>query len=451
MSLARRLLLAAALWGLLMLVGGAVALSAIYRTQTLTLLEESLDKTLVDLTRELEFLPDGRVTDQNRDLLQYDPRFQTPLSGQYWAVIATNEAGGPAGSMTSKSLWDGNLPLPDGLVKAALDAPGETHFGTAKGPSDETVRVALRAIRVENRATPLIIMSATDMTATDTATRRFRNLLLGTMLALFGGVFAAMVAGINFSLRPLQRIEHDVAEIREGARSRLDGDYPSEVRALTGELNKLLDHNREVVERAQTHVGNLAHALKTPLAVLRNEATGDSQLDDVVRRQTESMNQNVQHYLKRAQAAARAETLGARTEIGPVLEGLARLMGKLHAPKAVQVHGAEAAIFRGDVRDFEEMLGNLMDNACKWAASEVHVRVEAGEGLRIHVDDDGPGLSPQERADALQRGVRLDETTPGTGLGLSIVTELAELHGGKFELGDSPEGGLRASLYFPPV
>ena len=451
MSLARRLLLAAALWGLLMLVGGAVALSAIYRTQTLTLLEESLDKTLVDLTRELEFLPDGRVTDQDRDLLQYDPRFQTPLSGQYWAVIATNDAGGTAGSMTSKSLWDGDLPLPNGLVKAALDAPGVTHFGTATGPSDETVRVALRAIRVENRATPLIIMSAADMTATDKATRRFRNLLLGTMLALFGGVFAAMVAGINFSLRPLQRIEHDIAEIREGTRSGLDGDYPSEVRALTGELNKLLDHNREVVERAQTHVGNLAHALKTPLAVLRNEATGDSQLDDVVRRQTESMNQNVQHYLKRAQAAARAEALGARTEIGPVLEGLARLMGKLHAPKSVEIHSAQDAVFRGDVRDFEEMLGNLMDNACKWAAREVHVRVETNDGLRIHVDDDGPGLTPNERAEALQRGVRLDETTPGTGLGLSIVTELAELHGGKFELGGSPEGGLRASLLFPPA
>lgn len=451
MSLARRLLLAAALWGLLMLVGGAVALSAIYRTQTLSLLEENLDKTLVDLTRELEFLPDGRVTDQDRDLLQYDPRFQTPLSGQYWAVIATDDSGAPAGAMTSKSLWDGDLPLPDGLVKAALDAPGETHFGTATGPSEETVRVAVRAIRVENRSTPLIIMSAADMTAANQATRRFRNLLLGTMLALFGGVFAAMVAGINFSLRPLQRIEHDIAQIREGNRNRLDGDYPSEVRALTGELNKLLDHNREVVERAQTHVGNLAHALKTPLAVLRNEAKGDSQLDDVVRRQTESMNQNVQHYLKRAQAAARAEALGARTKIKPVLEGLARLMGKLHAPKTVLVQGGETAVFRGDVRDFEEMLGNPMDNACKWAASEVIVRVEAGEGLHIHVDDDGPGLSPQERADALQRGVRLDETIPGTGLGLSIVAELAELHGGSFELGDSPQGGLRASLYFPPV
>jgi signal transduction histidine kinase len=250
----------------------------------------------------------------------------------------------------------------------------------------------------------------------------------------------------------LKRIERDIADIRAGTRQTLREGYPVEVRPLTEELNKLIGHNRDVVERARTHVGNLAHALKTPIAVLKNEAKGGGQLDDVVRRQTETMHANVEHYLKRARMAARAETLGARTEVTPVLESLAGLLNRLFDAKGinVSVENANGAMFRGEKQDFEEMIGNLMDNACKWAKAEVVVRIsDGGQDLVIDVEDDGPGLTLEHREGALKRGVRLDETTPGTGLGLSIVTELAELYKGRLELDESTLGGLRARLRFP--
>ena len=199
-------------------------------------------------------------------------------------------------------------------------------------------------------------------------------------------------------------------------------------------------------------MGNLAHALKTPLAVLRNEATGETQLDDVVRRQSESMQTNVEHYLKRAQMVARAQTLGARTELRPVIDGIARMLNRLYDARGVNVSvdGGVGAVFRGEKQDLEEMVGNLMENACKWASSEVLVRVrDTAAALTIDVEDNGKGLSPEEREGALKRGVRLDETTPGTGLGLSIVKELAELHRGSLELGDAELGGLKAQLRFP--
>ena len=454
-SLARRITIAAGIWGIFVLIGGALALSAVYRAQTLVLVEQDLQETLVTLSRELiredAFLPDGRLTDTDRELFPSDARFQTQYSGHYWAVVGVNPDLSIAGDFRSKSLWDEDVPVPPDLIARAVAAPGVTQFGDYDGPADQRSRVAVQAIRIENRATPIILVAASDRTPNDLAATRFRNLLFGTMVALFGGVFAAMLLGIRYSLNPLARLQTDVARVREGEAQKLEGDYPSEVRPLTEELNMLIEHNREVVERARTHVGNLAHALKTPLAVLKNEAAGQTQLDDVVRRQAEAMQTNVEHYLKRARMAARAETIGARTDVRPVIEGLARLLNRLFDAKGIEVtvEGSTSAIFRGEQQDFEEMIGNLMENACKWASTEVKVTItDSPQGITIDVEDDGKGLSAEERAAAMKRGVRLDETTPGTGLGLSIVKELAELHKGRLELGEAALGGLRATLRF---
>lgn len=455
-SLARRIAIAATIWGLLVLIGGAVALSAVYRAQTLALVEQDLQETLITLSRELiredSILPDGRVTDTERTYFPSDARFQTQYSGQYWAVVAISPDQTMVGDFRSKSLWDEDVPVTPDLISRAVTAPGVTQYGNYDGPADQRSRVAVLAIVIENRPTPLILVAAADRTPNDVAATRFRNLLLGTMIALFGGVFAAMLLGIRYSLDPLVRLQADVARVREGETQKLDGDYPSEVRPLTEELNKLIEHNREVVERARTHVGNLAHALKTPLAVLKNEASGQSQLDNVVRRQADAMQTNVEHYLKRARMAARAETIGARTDVRPVIDGLARLLNRLFDARGIEVtvEGAASALFRGEQQDFEEMAGNLMENACKWAASEVRVRIsDQAQGLVVTVEDDGAGLTEAERQAALKRGVRLDETTPGTGLGLSIVKELAELHKGELQLGVAELGGLSATLRFP--
>ena len=451
LSLARRILIGALVWSVLIVVGGVVAVSLVYRAQTINVLDGELDSTLVTLARAIEPIDDG--SGRIREIPERRPsdaRYDTPLSGKYWVIIAVDEAGKLGPDIRPRSVWDGEAPLPDGLAADALGQPGIIMRGNDIGPAGEPIRVAVQSITIPDRDNPILLVAASDRTQTDEGANRLRTILLIAMTTLAGGTLLAMALGLRYALRPLERIQHDLADIREGRRASLEGVYPSEVQPLTAELNKLLEHNRAIVSRARTHVGNLAHALKTPLAVLRNEATGQTQLDEVVRRQSESMRANVDHYLKRAQAAARAETLGTRTQLIAAADGLVRMMNKLFSRegKSVEADIPASLQVRVEQQDVEEMLGNLLDNACKWAVSSVRVRAEAGENgmIVIHVDDDGPGMSPEQREQAMKRGVRLDESAPGSGLGLSIAADIAGMNGGSLELSDSPLGGLRASL-----
>lgn len=430
-------------------MGGGLALSGLYRNQTLALLETDLDATLVDLSRAVDLGDEGQIM-ANQQRLPQDSRFGTPLSGRYWIILDVNEGGEIVDDIRPASMWDGDAPVPPKHLTATINDPGETFYFDSIGPADERVRVAVRSIVLSDDGSRAVLVVAHDLAATDQGAQRFMVLLLGAMAVLVAGVLVALVAQLRLVLKPLERIEADLGRIREGDRQHLDEDYPDEILPLTTELNKLIEHNRGVVERARTHVGNLAHALKTPLAVLRNEAVGETPLDDVVRRQSESMSANVDHYLKRAQAAARAELLGVRSEAAPIVDSLVRLLNGLYGREGVTVsHCVDPSIVtRTETQDLEEMLGNLMENACKWASSEVVVASEAPDAdwLFLHVDDDGDGLTKAQMEDAVKRGVRLDETAPGTGLGLSIVSELAEMYGGKLDLSRSPLGGLRATL-----
>ena len=453
-SLARRLLVSAAVLSLVVLAGLVLILSAVYRGQTLALLDVELDRTLTSLLRSVDVDENG-VLILDGDTLPADELFHTPLSGRYWVVAGLDEETGEYTNelLYPRSLWEGDVPWPEAGIRDLLKNSGQVIRSSGTGPIGERVRMAARAITLSNRESPVMLLSAFDRTETDRGARRFTWILVAAMSALGGLIMITLWLGVRSALRPLSRVRHDIEDIREGRQTKLEGDYPTEVLPLSEELNKLLEHNRGVVERAQTHVGNLAHALKTPLAVMKNEASGETALDDVVRRQVGSMHDNVQHYLKRARAAARAQTLGARAEVGPVLADMSRLLNKLFDSKgvAVIVPSPSELYFRGERQDLEEMVGNLMENACKWAKSRVQVSVEISEGdFLLHVDDDGNGLTPDERGAALKRGVRLDEAAPGTGLGLSIVTELAQMHEGRFVLNDAPElGGLRATLRLP--
>ncbi len=449
LSLAQRLLIGALIWSIAVVIGGVVALSAAYRAQSLSLLEQELESTLVTISRAIDVDPGGGLV-QDADKLPKDPRYDIPLSGRYWAVVSLDPSGQPGEDIRPRSVWDGNLPLPATMIREAVAMPGDIIGGNAEGPAGEPVRVAVQSVILPASDRPVLLVAAFDRTQTDEGANRLRNILLVAMLALAAGTLLALVFGLRYALRPLERIQLDINAVREGRRAVLSEDYPVEVRPLTEALNRLLEHNRAVVSRARTHVGNLAHALKTPLAVLRNEAGGESQLDDVVRRQTEAMRANVEHYLQRAQAAARAEVLGARAPVSPTLDGLARMMNRLygHEGKSVEIDSEADLVARAEVQDLEEMLGNLIDNACKWARREVHIVAHAvdEDSLIITIDDDGPGLSPAQREPAMKRGVRLDETAPGTGLGLSIVADLADMNGGALELGTSAPGGLSARL-----
>jgi signal transduction histidine kinase len=381
-----------------------------------------------------------------------------PLSGWYWQINRIDSE--KPENRASRSLWDRKLAkLEDQGVE--LSAAG-VRQGYVDGPEGQELRMVERPIDLGSDGR-FVVTVAGDASEIFEETRSFDYYLGGTFVALTIGLVLTTIFQVRFGLAPLKRISDSIADIRSGRAERLEGEFPVEIAPLARETNALIDANRKIVERARTHVGNLAHAIKTPLSVLINEASarGNDSFAAKVLEQTDVMRDQVAHHLERARIAARVSIIGTVTEVAPVIEGLRRTMEKIHRERDITVHSDVAADgkFRGERQDLEEMVGNLVDNACKWADSRVsiEVRAERGSGveplpkLRIVVDDDGRGLSAAERAQVLRRGQRLDESKPGSGLGLSIVVDLAALYGGDLTLGNAPIGGLRAELVLPGV
>ncbi len=271
---------------------------------------------------------------------------------------------------------------------------------------------------------------------------------------------ACMAAGfalVRRALLPFDRIRRRLSQVRDGTERQLSGAYPSEVQPLVDDLNALLEHRERAVARAVSKAGDLAHGLKTPLAVLaqeaeRTEAAGHHDLAATMSQQVERMRRQIDYHLAHARAAASGATPGARCSIVASVEGLSRTLLRIHESRgiAIDVNIAGDHCVRGQREDLDEMLGNLLDNACKWARSRVAIDASSSGGaVVITVDDDGPGLEASMRNIVLQRGVRADQAAPGSGLGLAIVRDLAELYGGSISLGAAPMGGLRARLELP--
>jgi signal transduction histidine kinase len=374
--------------------------------------------------------------------------FSRPLSGWYWQ--SRDPETGAVIDQSVSLLFD-VLPIPE-LPSGARPSLTFTFVGTG---GRQLRALAQLVTLAPERSYVLVVAGDTAPMVRDVSA--FRN----SVIFWLGGLAVLLALGMALlmrrGLRPLRQVREDIGKIREGKIHHLSGDYPSEIEPLVDDLNALIDSNREIVERARTHVGNLAHALKTPLAVLRNETAGSSgAFADKVREQIDLMGDQVEHHLNRARIAAQSNVLGAVTPVAPVIESLTRVMKKVHQERNLEISAdaGGAVKFRGEKHDLEEMSGNLFDNACKWASSKV--RVSIGQRLvdrrpfvTIAFDDDGPGLPPEARAEALSRGRRLDETKPGSGLGLSIVDELARIYGGSLVLDTSSLGGLSARLTLP--
>ena len=268
--------------------------------------------------------------------------------------------------------------------------------------------------------------------------------MLGAMLARNG-------------LASFNELRQRLSSVRSGQNKQVEGTYPTEVQPLVDDLNALLAHRDQRIREALTKAGDLAHGLKTPLAVLTQEAeqaeaAGHVELASVVRQQVERMRRQMDYHLAHARAAASGATPGVRCVVAESAEGLARTLRRLHAARGLSIDVAVSAghAVRGQREDVDEMLGNLLDNACKWARSRVAIASCDGDGtILITVDDDGLGLAPELRTAVLQRGVRADELAPGSGFGLAIVRDLAELHDGSIALDASPLGGVRAALRLP--
>ena len=449
-SIATRLLVSSAAWSLVILVIAGVVLSTFYRQSTERAFDERLHVYLKSLVAVVASPEDNERSDP---YALGEPRFDLPLSGWYWQINRID--GQPQATRGSTSLFGGRLPsLADRGVQGGV---GELREGYATGPDERLLRMVERVIDLGEDGR-FRLQVAADSAEIEDQIDDFQIALGVTFTLLALALLGTALLQVRFGLKPLARLQSAVGAVRRGEAERVDGDYPEDLSPLAGEVNLLLDANREILERARTQVGNLAHALKTPLSVIVNEAgAGEGPLADKVREQVAVMRDQVNWYLERARAAARAGSVGVTTEVAPVVEGIVRTLGKIHRDRQLDLSCAipPEMRFRGERQDLEEMVGNLVDNAGKWTHSRVAVSAreepvrDGRPFLSVTVDDDGPGLPAAERKAVLRRGARLDESKPGSGLGLAIVADLAHPDGGALALEDAPEGGLRAVLVLP--
>jgi signal transduction histidine kinase len=428
----------------LVLLGG-LALQRVVTNTLVSSFDARLGESLGAMIAAAELDPYGEVR-FNRPPVE--PRFSEPYSGLYWQVSAEGHE-----HFRSRSLWDRTLPLDLALACAEPCASRLETF------PNEPLRVVQRDVIIPGSQTVWRFAIAENAQRLDEEIVAFQRVLWLSLGALGIGLLLLSAAQATFGLSPLKRMSAAMADIRAGrARRAPTEDTPPEIAPLVEELNALLDHNEEAAEAARRHAGNLAHALKTPMSVLVNEAAADSpDLARAVKRELAMMRRHIDHHLARARAMGRRTAATARAEVWPVLERLQRAIEHIYADRRVVVDlaGDRHAVFRGERQDLEEMAGNLIDNAAKYGGGRVFVTVSSerdarGQWVTILVEDDGAGVPAAEREQLFGRGARLDTGKPGTGLGLSIVRDVAEIYGGETRLGTSEElGGLAAVLRLP--
>ncbi len=402
--------------------------------------ERTFDRGLADELRTLIAM--GEVDARGRFVLEAEPEdhhYSQPYSGHYWRVVAGDR------QFQSRSLWDA------GFEPVMPDRAGPPRIVELPGPRDATLRVLMQAVDYPGLDATVVFMVAADRAPLEAEADDFR-LLAGGAVALVAVCLLGLLAlQVGFALRPLNRLADTAGRVRRGEAARFpEQGLPSEVEPLARHLNELLEHHERSVQRARTAAQDLAHALKTPLTVLSLEAERPGErTGEVLREQVARMRQSVDRHLGRSITADQR----ARTPVAPVARAQLALMARVHGSRGrdfVQAPGGENLVFAGGREDLEEMLGNLLDNAGKFAHSRVELAVaREGDQLVLAVRDDGPGLPPGTPADVTERGVRLDQRQPGSGLGLAIVRDIAEGYGGTLEL-DSGKGGFCARLRLPP-
>lgn len=468
-SLTERVLLLATLWSAVALVTIAIVISALYRQGAERSFNNLLHAHLFNVINAITVSEDGNLTG-NPELGNL--RFSQPASGWYWIVE-------PLGSfasvrLTSTSLGVNNMPVTS-IVEAPFDENYERYYDV-KDYADNELRVVETEVVLDNDGRAARFRVAGNRTDLEEDIADFQH---SVYLALFIFGLGGLVLnglGIVLGLKPLEGATQALERIRGGEAEALEGEFPREIMPLVNEVNALIDSNHRIVERARMQVGNLAHSLKTPIAVLLNEARVlPEQQAEVIRSQAEAMQAQVTSYLNRARIAAQRESVLARCEVEPVLERLVRVMRRLNPDiefkLSVEPPGLMVAM---EQQDIEETVGNLLENASRYARKRVAVSVRpvqapapvrgdeaasedgASEHVRrpmieVVVEDDGPGLEAEQIAAALKRGIRLDETKPGTGLGLSIVKEISSEYQGTFDLDRGELGGLRARLFLPAI
>lgn len=449
-SLSFRLIKYSAVWFILSLLLTGFGLTMLFQ-------EFSLRRFDIPIGQMAENLfIDTKIDDQGAVLVRElsDSRSRRINSGLYWEIYQFKGDRFVEVAAKSRSLWDQSIELKPSLIKGAQARPGLLIFGNSRGPEDQLLRCALIYGKLND--VPYIFVVGEDRAPLDHLVARFAFVTLGALIVMSAGALLAIFWQVKIGLKPLFALTDEIAAIKGGRAQKISGTYPSEIMPVANQINELIDHAQETVERQRTHVGNLAHALKTPISVLLNATESPANTHDLgamVRKQTSLMREQVDHHLRRARAAARLTGMSAVTEIEPCLEELVLMIEQVYRDKETEIYWLcdEGLYFAGERQDFLEIAGNLIENAAKFGKRRLNVTAHAHAGARfcLTVEDDGHGLVEGRYAEVLKRGHRLDESVPGSGLGLSIVEELVRAYGGEVKLGASRLGGLKAEIILP--
>lgn len=431
-SLRRRLLLLAGIGLVLVSVLASVLLGELFKRSARDRLDHELQQDMLTLLAQAEVDPEGQLRLRQEP---NDARFQRVFSGAYWQIA--DQQGKVL--LQSRSLWDQTL-------AATADGPTQRNL---PGPMQQSLRARVQQVRLPRAAQAYVAVVANDRSALDADVAAFRQRTAIALAVLVAAWLAVLASQVHFGLRPLRGLRQQLERIRRGEAERIDRrQLDLEIAPLADELDALLDHHQRMVARARSSAEDLAHALKTPLSVLAAETQGDGRdWRRTLHEQGARMRASIDRYL----AAGLAVDHRQRSEVAPAAEALCRLMTRVHAGRGIhfRVDVAPGLAFAGAVTDLEEMLGNLLDNAGKWARHDVRLRALAQQDrLHIEVRDDGPGLDEAKLESVLQRGVRLDERVEGSGLGLAIAADIAASHGGSLRLSNE-NPGLRARLELP--
>ena len=437
----------AALWIIVLLVGGGFALDRVLSEAITRNFDSQLEYVLNAMIGSAEIGPDGEVR-FNRPL--GDQRFLEPYSGLYWQVSSPGHE-----PFRSRSLWDRAL-------RQAVDHQGQQlHVGDSGEFATEPLRILDREVRLPGSSTEWRFQVAASRANLNDQIAVLRRTLVRSFAILGLGLIILAAIQATYGLWPLRSLRRAVAAVGSGISARIDVKLPDEVRPLVEELNELLAHNERQAEEARRHAGNLAHALKTPLTVLMNEATAASpELAETVVRTTADMRRQVDHHLARARAVGRRANAQARSEVWPSLKAVERAMGRMHRHVTVDLAGDQKAAVHVERQDLDEIIGNLIENAAKYGQGRVFVTVvrvvsnfpasRKIDFVEIMIEDDGPGIPAAERDRLFERGARLDTGKPGTGLGLAIVRDVIGIYGGTITLEESEDlGGLLVRVKLP--
>ena len=441
-SLAVRLFFSATVWIILTLLSAGLLLSDLNKQNNLEAFDDRLNLLV-------ETLIGGSKVDSSEGITVVtsigDPRFFQPYSGWYWQINK--------GSKTlsrSRSMWDQVFTLDKRLIG------GRTQFIDSVGNNQEQVieqknlYIVEREISFPGITEPITFILSGDTFEYKENIKNFDNTLSAILIFLGVGLMIAVFLQVRFGLLPLNKIKDALFKIRNGDKKKLEAKYPLEVQPLATEINDLLEHNEKIVERARTHVGNLAHVLKTPLAVITNEIDKDNKL---LGNQIILMKKHIDRYLKKAHLESVGKNVKSKIAFLEFINKMVLIFQKLYPHKKIELKkGFNEFFIYGSLEDMEELIGNLIENACKWGREKVKIKFEnyGKNEVKILIEDDGPGLEKEQKNKVFTRGFRVDEQTPGSGLGLNIVKDIVEIYKGKIWLEKSSSlGGLKVNIILP--